>query len=123
MKTLGNILWIFFGGGIFLAAEYVLGGLLLCLTVIGIPFGYQSIRLGLVALFPFDADIREHSGDKSALQFVMNLIWLITAGLVITLTHLFFALICFVTIIGIPFAKQHMKLATLGLMPFGKEIH
>ncbi|TNE74919.1 YccF domain-containing protein [bacterium] len=123
MRTLGNILWIVFGGGLVLAAEYVLGGILLCLTVIGIPFGYQSIRLGLVALFPFGAQIREHSGDKTSLQLIMNILWLFTAGLVIALTHLFFALLCFVTVIGIPFAKQHMKLANLGLMPFGKEIH
>lgn len=73
MKTLVNILWIFLCGEIFLAAEYVLGGLLLCLTVLGIPFGYQSIRLGLVAFFPLDADIREHSGDKTTLQFIKNL--------------------------------------------------
>jgi uncharacterized membrane protein YccF (DUF307 family) len=122
MSLLGNILWIVLGGGIILFLEYLLAGLLLCITIIGIPFGIQSIKLSFLALLPFGKKIRDSAKATGFLSTVMNLIWILIGGIWIALTHLVFAVICAITIIGIPFAKQHMKLTTLSLVPFGKEV-
>ncbi len=122
MSLLGNILWILLGGGIILFLEYLLAGLLLCITIIGIPFGIQCIKLSLLALLPFGKEIRHEEGAAGCLSTVMNLIWILIGGIWIALTHLIFAVICAITIIGIPFARQHMKLASLSLTPFGKKV-
>ncbi len=122
MSLLGNVLWIVLGGGIFLFLEYLLGGVVLCLTIIGIPFGIQCIKLSFLALMPFGKEIRHSEKSTGCLSTVMNLIWILIGGIWIALTHLIFAILCAITIIGIPFAKQHMKLAAFSLMPFGKEV-
>ncbi|MCG8569323.1 MAG: YccF domain-containing protein [Spirochaetes bacterium] len=122
MSLIGNILWIVFGGGFVLFCEYLLGGLVMCITIIGIPFGIQSFKLARLALFPFGKDIVSTRRSGGCLALIFNIIWLFTGGLAIALTHLVFALLCAITIIGIPFAQQHIKLALLGLMPFGKEL-
>jgi uncharacterized membrane protein YccF (DUF307 family) len=120
MSLLGNLLWILLAGGIFLFLEYLIGGLLLCLTIVGIPFGVQCIKLGLLALLPFGKEIVEGKSAAGCLSVVMNVLWILLGGIWITLTHLLFGLLCAVTIIGIPFAKQHLKLAALSLAPFGR---
>jgi uncharacterized membrane protein YccF (DUF307 family) len=122
MSLLGNILWIILGGGIILFLEYLLAGLVLCITIIGIPFGIQCIKLSFLALLPFGKEIRHEEGAIGCLSTVMNVIWILIGGIWIALTHLIFAVICAITIIGIPFAKQHMKLASLSLVPFGKKV-
>ena len=122
MSLLGNILWIILGGGIILFLEYLLAGLVLCITIIGIPFGIQCIKLSFLALLPFGKEIRHEEGAIGCLSTVMNVIWILIGGIWIALTHLIFAVICAITIIGIPFAKQHMKLASLYLVPFGKKV-
>ncbi len=119
MNTLGNILWVLLGGGIFLFVEYLLGGVLLCLTIVGIPFGLQCFKLSTLALLPFGKQIvREPSAD-GVLALILNIIWILMNGLAIVLTHLIFGVLCAITIIGLPFARQHMKLAALALTPFG----
>ena len=122
MSVLGNILWIMLGGGIFLFLEYLLGGVILCLTIIGIPFGLQCIKLSFLALVPFGKEIRESATSSGCLSTVMNIIWILFGGIWVALTHVIFAILCALTIIGIPFAKQHMKLASLSLTPFGKQV-
>lgn len=122
MSLLGNILWILLGGGIILFFEYLISGLLLCVTIIGIPFGIQCIKLSILGLIPFGKEIRHTDSASSGLSLIMNVIWILIGGIWIALTHLFFAVLCAITIIGIPFAKQHMKLAALSLVPFGKEV-
>lgn len=121
MSTLGNILWIILGGGIVLFLEYLLGGLALCLTIIGIPFGIQCFKLSLLALLPFGQEVRDTEIAAGCLALFMNTLWILIGGIWIALTHLLYAVLCAITIIGIPFAKQHVKLAGLALMPFGKE--
>jgi uncharacterized membrane protein YccF (DUF307 family) len=121
MSLLGNILWLILGG-LITAIVYVVAGVALCLTIIGIPFGLQCIKLGILALFPFGRTVVPTSGGTGCLSLVMNIIWLVVGGVWIFLTHLVFALICAITVIGIPFAVQHLKLAGLALAPFGKEI-
>ena len=123
MSLLGNLLWIVLGGGFLLFLEYAVGSLLLCVTIVGIPFGVQGLKLSQLALVPFGKEVRHTRRAAGCLPTVMNLLWLVVAGVWIALTHLVFALLCAVTIVGLPFAKQHMKLVELGLFPFGKEIH
>jgi len=123
MSLLGNLLWIIFGGGIFLFFEYLIGGVLMCLTIIGIPFGMQLIKLSFLGLFPFGKEIRTVRSSTGCLMTLFNILWIVTGGIVISLTHLFFALLCAVTIIGIPFAMQHMKLASVAIAPFGRVIN
>lgn len=122
MSLLGNILWILLGGGIFLFLEYLFGGVLLCVTIIGIPFGVQCMKLALLALLPFGREVVEGESHAGCLSVVMNVLWILLGGIWITLTHLLFGLLCAITIIGIPFAKQHVKLAALALAPFGKSV-
>jgi uncharacterized membrane protein YccF (DUF307 family) len=122
MSLLGNILWILLGGGILLFLEYLLGGLLLCVTIIGIPFGIQCIKLALLALLPFGKEVVAEKSHAGCLAIVMNVLWILLGGIWITLTHILFGVLCAITIIGIPFAKQHVKLAALALTPFGKSV-
>ncbi len=122
MRTVGNVLWIILGGGIVLFLEYFVGGLLLCLTIIGIPFGVQCIKLSFLALLPFGKEVVPAQSSGGCLSLLMNITWILVGGIWIALTHLLFALVCGVTIIGIPFALQHIKLVSLSFAPFGKEI-
>lgn len=119
MKVIGNILWILLGGGIFLFFEYLFGGVVLCLTIVGIPFGVQCIKLSLLALLPFGKEIIHTESASGCLSTIMNVLWIVFGGLPIAVTHLFFGILCAITIIGIPFAKQHLKLAAFALTPFG----
>ncbi|MCG8418004.1 MAG: YccF domain-containing protein [Proteobacteria bacterium] len=122
MSLIGNILWIIFCGGLITCLQYLVGGIILCLTIIGIPFGIQCLKLAGLALLPFGRDVVPAESASGCLALFMNILWLVVAGIWIALTHLGFALACAITIIGIPFAIQHFKLAYLGLLPFGKEI-
>ncbi len=122
MSLIGNVLWIVLGGGIFIAIWYLIGGLLLCLTVIGIPFGIQCMKLSLLALMPFGQDFHETRFSTSPVGILMNVLWIAVGGIELVITHIVFAALCAVTIIGFPFAKQHMKLAGLALTPFGKNL-
>lgn len=121
MKLLGNIIWIVFGG-LFLALEYVIAGLLLCFTIIGIPFGWQVIRLSGLALWPFGKEIRHKQQTAGCLSTGMNLIWILIGGIWLALEHVVIGLVFCITVIGIPFGKQHFKLASIALAPFGKEV-
>lgn len=121
MRTIGNLIWIVFGG-IIIFLEYLIASLILCITIIGIPFGLQTFKLAGLALWPFGKEIVHTRDANGCLSIFMNLIWLIFGGIWICLTHLVFALLFAITIIGIPFAMQHLKLAGLALTPFGREI-
>jgi uncharacterized membrane protein YccF (DUF307 family) len=121
MRLILNILWVVLGGGFVICLEYLLGGLLLCLTVVGIPFGLQCFKVAGLALLPFGKDIVDVPGS-SAVGCVLNVVWIVVAGIWIFLSHLALALALAVTIIGLPFAIQHVKLAMLALAPFGKRV-
>lgn len=120
MKLLGNIIWLVFGG-IATAIEYFLASVTMMITIIGIPFGLQSLKLGLLALWPFGKKVVKKP-TSGCLNTGMNILWFIIGGLPIMLTHLVFGVILYITIIGIPFGKQHFKLADIALTPFGREI-
>lgn len=121
MSLLGNIIWLIFGG-FFAGLGYIIGGLGMCLTIIGIPFGMQSIKIGFATFAPFGKEIVETDNAGSVLGVILNIIWLIFFGWEIALAHLVGALILAISIIGIPFAKQHIKLIPLSLMPFGRQL-
>lgn len=118
MRPLLNLLWALLGGGLLTALEYVLAGVVLCLTIVGIPFGLQCFKLAGLALFPFGKDF-DDSRPRGVTNVPLNIIWFLLAGVWICITHLTLALGLAVSIIGIPFALQHVKLAMLALMPFG----
>jgi uncharacterized membrane protein YccF (DUF307 family) len=121
MRILGNIIWLLFGGFI-IAIEYLIGSLVLIITIVGIPFGVQTLKLAGLAIWPFGRDTRVHSRASGCLYILMNVIWLIFGGLCIALTHVFFGVLLCITIIGIPFGLQHFKLTALALTPFGRDI-
>ncbi len=117
----GNIIWLIFGG--FLTGlGYMIGGAALCLTVVGIPFGIQSIKLGIANFLPFGKHITTHELTNSPLRVLFNIIWFIFFGWEIALLHLLHALLLAITIIGIPFASQHLKLMPLAAFPFGRDL-
>jgi len=119
MSCLGNIIWLVFGG--FLTGlGYIIGGVALCLTIIGIPFGLQSIKLGVATFAPFGKEVIVTEDANSPLRIIFNVIWLVLFGWEIALVHLLHALVLAITIIGIPFAKQHLKLVPVALFPFGQ---
>jgi uncharacterized membrane protein YccF (DUF307 family) len=120
MRFLLNLLWAVLGGGLITAIEYLIAGVLCCLTIVGIPFGLQCFKIAALALFPFGKDFT--SQGRGATGFILNVLWLIFAGVWIFLSHLALGLACAVSIIGIPFAYQHLKLGMLALAPFGTRI-
>ena len=118
MSVLLNIIW-FILGGFLVSLAYILGGILLCLTIIGIPFGIQCFKLSILGMAPFGSEIRETDPPGGALAVIMNIIWIILPGLELALIHLFLAALFAITIIGLPFAAQHLKMTRLAILPFG----
>lgn len=121
MSLMGNIIWLVFGG-FFAGIGYILGGLAVCLTIIGIPFGVQSIKLGVATMTPFGREIIVSEDAGGFLEMLFNLIWAVLFGWEIAVAHLGSALLLAITIVGIPFAQQHIKLIPLALFPFGREL-
>ena len=120
MKTLGKILWVVFGG-LGIAIEYILSSLVMMLTIIGIPFGIQTLKLSMLALWPFGKKV-VRKPTSGCLNTAMNVIWFFVGGLGIAISHWLMGLLFYITVVGIPFGKQHMKLAHIALTPFGREI-
>lgn len=119
MSAIGNILWIIMGGFI-TSLGWAIAGLILCITIIGIPFGVQCFKIASLVLAPFRRTVE--SGNMGVGGFLGNILWLIFFGWELALGHLISALICFITIIGIPFGIQHLKLSKLAFIPFGANI-
>ncbi|NLG51244.1 MAG: YccF domain-containing protein [Chloroflexi bacterium] len=122
MSLLGNLLWIFLGGGIFISAFYLIGGLALCLTIVGIPFGVQLLKLAGLSLAPFGRDVNTEGSASGLISILMNVLWWVCGGVEVAIVHLVFAFLMGITIIGLPFARQHMKMLKLALVPFGAVI-
>jgi uncharacterized membrane protein YccF (DUF307 family) len=121
MNFIGNLIWLIFGG-FFAAMGYIVGGFVLCLTLVGIPFGLQCFKLAGLVLWPFGKRVVSTGNGMGCISLFCNIIWLLCGGLYTALIHLVFAALLFITIIGIPFARQHLKLMELSLMPFGKQV-
>ncbi|MBE6556737.1 MAG: YccF domain-containing protein [Ruminococcaceae bacterium] len=117
MKTIANIIWIILGG-LISAVVWCILGFILCITVIGIPFGKQCFKMAGVSLAPF--------GKRVKLDFskhpIMNVVWLLLVGWELFLGYLVAALLCCITIVGIPAGMQVFKLSVLALAPFGAKV-
>lgn len=122
MRIIGNLLWLVFGG-LEAAVGYFTGSLALAVTIIGIPFALQTLKIGILCLWPFGAEVCDKENSSGCINILMNIIWIIFGGLWAFLMHVFFGILLGITIIGIPFAKQHFKMAGLSLMPFGKDVN
>ena len=121
MKLLGNIIWLIFGG-LHTAIEYFIAGLVLMITIIGIPFGLQSMKLGMLAIWPFGSKVKWKEAQPGCLSMFMNMLWFFVGGIWICLTHIFYGLLLCITIIGFPWGKMHFRLAKLALSPFEMEV-
>ncbi|MBE0365655.1 hypothetical protein PULV_b0276 [Pseudoalteromonas ulvae UL12] len=128
MSTIGNLIWFLFGG-IFMGLAWCLFGLLAFVSIVGIPWGRACFVIAGFSFFPFgkEAIARDELTQvedigTSDLGVIGNIIWFIFAGLWLAIGHVFSAIACFITIIGIPFALQHLKLAGISIAPIGKTI-
>jgi uncharacterized membrane protein YccF (DUF307 family) len=121
MNGIGNLIWLLFGG-LFAAIGYVVGGFVLCLTIIGIPWGSQCFKLAGLVLWPFGKRVVSHSQNTGCLNTLFNIIWVICGGWFTALVHIVMGIFLCITIIGIPWGRQHFKLIEISLMPFGKTI-
>jgi uncharacterized membrane protein YccF (DUF307 family) len=117
VNTLGNLVWLLLGG-LLIAIVYFIGGLLFCLTIVGIPFGVKLFALGRAVLSPFGKQVKPVQGGSGCLHTLFNILWLVFFGWEIALVHLLGGLLYAVTIVGIPLAQQHFKLAKMALFPF-----
>lgn len=121
LTFLGNVIWFIFGGFL-IGLGYILGGIVYCLTLIGIPFGIQAFKLGFASFAPFGKQVVETERANSVLRVVFNILWILLPGIEIAVAHLVLGLIFCLTIVGIPFGIQHFKLAPLALLPFGRKL-
>ncbi len=128
MKTIGNIIWFVFGG-VFMGLGWYLAGILAYVSILGIPWGKACFVIGTFSFWPFGKEVvsREQATGKKdigtgTLGMIGNIIWAIFAGIWLAIGHLLCAFVLFITIIGIPFAFQHIKLAQISLMPIGKTV-
>ncbi len=118
MRLLGNIIWLMLGG-LALAFGWVVIGLVLCVTIIGIPLGVQAFKMAELTLTPFGKSV-VYGGGVGSLLF--NLVWLVLAGVWMAIGYLAAGMVNCLTIIGIPFGIQSFKMAKLALWPFGTQI-
>lgn len=122
MNIFLNVIWVLFGG-LMIAIEYAISSVLMMITIVGIPFGLQTLKLAVLALWPFGTDISNESWPSGCLAGIMNVIWWFVGGFAIALTHLGWGLLYCITIVGVPFGVQHFKLMKLALLPFGKAVN
>ena len=128
MSAIGNIFWFIFGG-FFMGLGWWLAGLLAAITIVGLPWAKSCFVIGQFAFLPFGKEAvnrkqitQQDDIGTGALGTIGNVIWFLVAGLWLAIGHLISAFACFVTIIGIPFGIQHIKLAAIALAPIGKTI-
>lgn len=121
MSFIGNIIWLIFGG-FFAGLGYIVGGIALCVTIIGIPFGVQQIKLGFATMVPFGKKVQVEESANTGLNIILNAIWCVLFGWEIAINHLVFGVLFYITIVGIPFGQQHFKLIPMALFPFGRKL-
>ncbi len=121
MNIIGNLLWWVFGG-LEAAIGYFSGSIAMALTIVGIPVALQTLKIGMLCLWPFGAEVKDTESPVGCIRIPLNILWIVCGGFWAWLMHIAFGVLLFVTIIGIPFAKQHFKMARLSLAPFGKDV-
>ena len=118
MRVIGNIIWIILGG-LILAVAWAVIGLVLCISIVGIPLGVQAFKMASLTLAPFGKEVVYGGGAGST---VLNIIWIVLVGWWFALGYVAAGIANIVTIIGIPFGIQSFKMAQLALMPFGSQV-
>lgn len=118
MSFLGNILW-FLLGGFLMGLLYILLGLAYCITIVGIPFGYQLMKIGVFVFHPFGRTPEFRINQPNFLRIIFNIIWIVLGGIQLSILHCVLGILCCITIIGIPFGLQHFKLVRITFLPFG----
>lgn len=118
MTFLGNLLWLV-SGGLLVSFGWFVSGLLWCLTVVGIPWGIQCFKFAKLSLAPFGKEVIPGGGVPS---LIANVLWLLLSGIPMAMGHILVGVLLCLTIVGIPFGRQHFKLAALALTPFGARV-
>ena len=121
MKVIGNIFWLIFGG-LEIAFFYYLVGLLMCITIIGIPFGVQLFKLGTYVMWPFGREMEFGDKEPGCLSIAMNIIWILTGFWEVAAIHIACGLLFCITIVGIPLGVQHFKMIPAAALPFGQHV-
>lgn len=121
MNFLGNIIWLIFGG-LLAALGYIIGGFVLCITIIGIPWGLQCFKLADLVLWPFGKKVITDTTNTGCLSTLFNIIWIFSGGLYTAIIHVVMGFLLCITVVGIPWGRQHFKLIEISLMPFGKKV-
>ena len=128
MGAIGNFLWFVFGG-FFMGVGWWFAGIVAFISIVGIPWGKACFVIGQFAFFPFgkEAVSRKELSNQDdigtgGLGLIGNIIWFIFAGVWLAIGHVISAMLCFITLIGIPFGIQHLKLAGIALAPIGRTI-
>jgi uncharacterized membrane protein YccF (DUF307 family) len=118
MNTLGNILWLILGG-LELAVAWAVIGIVLCITIVGIPFGIQAFKMAGLTLTPFGKSVVYGGGVGSLLA---NIIWVVLVGIWMAIGYVIAGVLNCITVIGVPFGIQSFKMAKLALWPFGAQV-
>ncbi len=121
MRVIGNLIWWLFGG-LEAAVGYFTGSLAMALTIVGIPVAFQTFKIGLLCLWPFGAEVRNTDCPVGCIRIPLNILWLLCGGLWAWFMHVVFGVLLCIIVVGIPFGKQHFKMARLSLAPFGKDV-
>lgn len=128
MNLIGNLIWFLFGG-VIMGLVWWFFGLLAYVSIIGIPWGKSCFVIGQFTFFPFGKEAisrkvltKKYDVGTGAVGLLGNIIWFLLAGIWLAIGHIGSAILCFITIIGIPFGIQHLKLAGVSLFPIGKRI-
>jgi uncharacterized membrane protein YccF (DUF307 family) len=121
MRVIGNLIWWLFGG-LEAAVGYFTGSLAMALTIVGIPVAFQTFKIGLLCLWPFGAEVRNTDCPVGCIRIPLNILWLLCGGLWAWFMHVVFGVLLCIIVAGIPFGKQHFKMARLSLAPFGKDV-
>lgn len=111
-------------GGFMIFISYLVGGLFLCATVIGIPAGYECFKIGIACLAPFGKTVesREESEARGIVSLFCNIVWIPLVGIWLALEHLIIGILFYITIIGIPIGAKHFELMSLAFAPFGRHL-
>ena len=121
MRTLLNIIWLVLAG-IWLALGYLIAAVIMAITIIGLPFAKQALKLAGYALWPFGRTLIPSSTRNQGLSVFGNVLWFVLVGWWLALEHLLVGILLCITIIGIPLGVASFKMAGAALVPFGKEV-
>jgi uncharacterized membrane protein YccF (DUF307 family) len=121
MRTILNVIWLVLAG-VWLALGYLIAAALMAITIIGLPFAKQALKLAGYAIWPFGRTLIPSESRHKGLSVVANVLWFILVGWWLALEHLFVGILLCITIIGIPLGVASFKMAGAALVPFGKEV-